>query len=116
MAILRSKSYNIPLIRQQAQQGSLTIAEMKKHVTKMLDNGSPVARDAAREIQAIIQREQGKKAMASLGAATPGSAKWALAQLGAAQVTPYRWSGTTAEGKVVVVIWDEPDRFRGGYL
>lgn len=108
---MKTKGYNIPLVLQQAEQGLLSIAEMKKHVSKMLDTGSLRARDAAMEIQAIIQREQGKKAVAAIGDATPGSAKWALAQLGAAQITPYRWSGTTTEGKVVVVLWDEPDRF-----
>jgi len=112
---MKTKSYNVPLVRQQAQQGLLSIAEMKKHVSKMLDIGSPHARDAAVEIQAIIRREQGKKAVAAVGDATPGSAKWALSQLGAAQITPYRWSGTTAEGEVVIVLWDESNRFEKNY-
>ena len=82
----------------------------------MLDLGSPSARDSAIELQSIVQREQGKRAVARSGDATPGTAKWAFAQLSAGMITAFRWSGTTAEGNVVVALWDERSRFRGDYL
>jgi hypothetical protein len=112
----RSKGYNVPAVVLQAQQGQLSVAEMKRHIKRMLDSGSPMARDAAMTIRAIVQREQGRAAVEAVDEATPGSAKWAFAQLGAAMVTPYRWSGTTAEGEVVVALWDEPERFGQDYL
>jgi hypothetical protein len=112
----KGKVHNVQVLLQQAKDGLLTIGEMKKHVSVLEDRGSPVARDAAMELRAIIQREQGKRAVALTGEAKPGSAKWAFALLGAAQVTPYRWSATTADGKVVIVLWDERGRFLENYL
>jgi hypothetical protein len=112
----KAKVYNVALLLQQARAGSLSISEMQKEVSRLHDRGTPVARDAAMELRAIIQREQGKKAVAAIGDPTPGSAKWAFAELGAAQVTPYRWSATTADGRVVITLWDEPGRFMDDYL
>jgi hypothetical protein len=111
-----AKTYNVQLVLQQAQTGRLSVAEMKRHIKQMQDRGSPVARSAAIELRAIVQREEGKKAVAALDEGSQGSAKWAFAQLGAALVTPYRWSATTAEGQVVIGLWDEPTRFGPGYL
>src|SRR5690349_459124 len=111
MAVSKPKTYNTQAIVDSAREGSMSLPEIKKHIRKLEDRGTNMARQAAMDLRAMVQREEGRKAVAASDDSTPGSAKWAFAQLGAAPVTPYRWSATTAEGRVVVALWDEPSRF-----
>ncbi len=101
--------FNSRLAIDRARFGDSSDADMRKDIKRAGDLGLS---SAVKELQAILQSHQGCRATRQLSQENPvGSARWAFAQLEAAPVTPYSWSALTANGDVVVNLWDDARDF-----
>jgi hypothetical protein len=90
-----------------AEAGKLSRDDIRKNI-RIAENLNQ--RDTVAILKNIEQKIVGQRAALRLSNThTPGTAKWAFAELGATAVTNYSWAALDREGRVVINMWDDQD-------
>jgi hypothetical protein len=105
-SLSKRNTFNARAVIAQAENGELTLSEVRKQIRTADDFGQ---RDAASALKAIEQRMSGERATRRLSNAhAKGTAAWAYAELGAVPKTAFSWAALDREGRVVINLWDDP--------
>lgn len=105
----QKRIFNPRLAIERAKSGDVSDAELRKSIITAEKFG---VSGAVAELRSILQARSGTRAVRRISSAQKqGSAEWAFAQHGAAPTTPYSWSALTADGDVVVNLWDDSSDF-----
>ena len=105
MAIKSRSTFNSRVVIAQAEAGDLSLDDIRKNI-RVAENLNQ--RDTVSILKGIEQKIVGLRAAQRLSNTyTPGTAKWAFAELGATAVTNYSWAALDREGRVVINVWDD---------
>lgn len=105
----QTRTFNQRIAIERARTGDAPDAELRKSIETAEQFGNSAA---AAELRAILQARSGARAVRRISAVQKeGSAEWAFAQFNAAPATAYSWSALTADGDVVVNLWDDARDF-----
>lgn len=105
----KKRIFNPRVAVDRAKNGEASDAELRKYIDTAVQFGNA---GTATDLKAILQARRGARAVERISTVQKlGSAAWAFAQFNAAPETPYSWSALTADGDVVVNLWDDERDF-----